>query len=705
MKYFTEYICHRKKIVGKRKKVDNNIYTFDIETTSYVVLDNKIYSGIEYDNFTEEEKEKCEKKACMYEWTFSINDDVFYGRKWEEFIFFLREIENVVPEKKIIFVHNLAFEFQFFKSYFNFDDVMARKAHKVMKAILTDFNIEFRCSYFMSNCGLDRLAELYNLHIKKLKGDLDYTKLRHSETILTKKELEYCEHDCLVVYYYILEELKTYERVDRIPLTSTGHVRRELKEQVQFDNYYKSIVNTAISINPHIYNLLCQSFMGGFTHANYIYTDEIIKNVVSYDFTSSYPYVMISEKYPMTEFKKASIQRKEDMKKFFAYVFVVKFKNVKSRYFTSYISSSKCRNLKKAKYDNGRIIEAEEFEMTLTDIDFKLILDMYECEYEIVESYYSIYKYLPKKFINFILEKYVNKTQFKGVVGKELQYIKEKNKFNSLYGMTVTNTIKDKVEFKNENKEWFTTSLSNEEIEDALKEEKSKSFLCFSWGVWVTAYARNNLLRNVIQLDDYAIYCDTDSIKLKEGFNQEVIENYNKSVEEKIKKVSDELSIPYEKYAPLDKKEKSHLLGVFDEDAKYLEFITQGAKKYAFIEEIPIENINENLKVLEIDNNKKVAKCMGITVAGVPKKGVNCLNSLEDFKDNLVFDFKNTNKNLLFYTENQEEIIMTDYKGKKAKVTDKSGCCLLPNTYNLKKSLDYAELISDNSSNRAIYKE
>ena len=48
---------------------------------------------------------------------------------------------------------------------------------------------------------------------------------------------------------------------------------------------------------------------------------------------------------------------------------------------------------------------------------------------------------------------------------------------------------------------------------------------------------------------------------------------------------------------------------------------------------------------------------------------------------------------------------MTDYKGKKAIVKDKSGCSLIPTTYVLGRSLEYASLISDNSSKRAIYKE
>ena len=53
MQYYTNYVSHEKKIVGKRKKVDNTVFSFDIETTSYIILNNKIFSGVEYDNFTE----------------------------------------------------------------------------------------------------------------------------------------------------------------------------------------------------------------------------------------------------------------------------------------------------------------------------------------------------------------------------------------------------------------------------------------------------------------------------------------------------------------------------------------------------------------------------------------------------------------------------------------------------------------------------
>lgn len=90
---------------------------------------------------------------------------------------------------------------------------------------------------------------------------------------------------------------------------------------------------------------------------------------------------------------------------------------------------------------------------------------------------------------------------------------------------------------------------------------------------------------------------------------------------------------------------------------------------------------------------------------GVPKEGAKELKRIEDFRDDLVFHYENTNKQLLFYIENQKPINMVDYQGKELIVNDISGCGLFPCTYVLGKALEYSELLTDNSSKRARYKE
>lgn len=689
MLFYKDYVKHDSYILGnKSKKVDNNIYSFDIETTSYLKLNGIIYDANSYENFNEKEKELCEFYSIMYIWMLSINETVYYGRTWNELKEFLAKIDENIPEKKILFIHNLSYEFQFLRSQFEFTNVFARTQRKVMKCKFSDYNFELHCTYMMTNLSLDKLATTYNLDVKKLVGNLDYNKLRSPITQLTEEEMAYCENDCLVIYEYIKVELLTYIRVDKIPVTLTGKVRNELKALVYKNYTYRRKIRKAINTDPHIYNLLQEAFQGGYTHASWVYVDRIINDVDSYDFTSSYPYVMTCFKYPTSEFIKSKVKRKEDMFNLYAYLLVVKFTNVESKYYNNIISYSKCRSIKNGKYDNGRVIKADEIVITLTDIDFKLILDFYNCDYEILESYESLYGYLPDLFINFILDKYVKKTELKNVEGRETEYAIQKSLFNSIYGMTVTNTIRDEVSYDNV-KGWGNRILTNEEIIKMLEDEKKKAFLSFSTGVWVTAYARYNLLSNLRKLDKWEIYADTDSLKLCKGYDKGVILDYNKNVKERIKYISQILNIPLNKYSPKDIKGKKHLLGVFECETKegnkytYEKFITQGAKKYAVME------------------NGKIK----ITVAGVPKRGAKALKSLEDFKDDFEFKSSDTNKQTLIYIDEQQKNNMIDYEGNIYVNEDKTGCCLIPCSYILGKAIDYANLITDESSRKAIYKE
>jgi len=114
----------------------------------------------------------------------------------------------------------------------------------------------------MSNCALKYLPKLFGLPVEKKVGDLDYSLLRNSKTELTAEELGYCENDCLVVYYYIKKELEDYQRINKIPLTSTGHVRRELQELTRTNWKYRKKVYKAINTDAHVYNMLLDAFQG-----------------------------------------------------------------------------------------------------------------------------------------------------------------------------------------------------------------------------------------------------------------------------------------------------------------------------------------------------------------------------------------------------------------------------------------------------------
>ena len=321
MEYWKKYFGHKVQLIGKRYKFDNTIYTFDIETTSYLILDGEQIPAIEYLNLPKNKQDRCIFQSQMYIWMFGINEKIYYGRTWDELKEFLIRIDFFTNNCiKYVYVHNLPFEFQFLRNSFDFKNVFARKSRKPIMFSLVDYNFRFRCSLSMSNCSLEKLADVYNLPIKKLSGNLDYYKIRNSKTILNEKELSYCENDCLVVYEYIKKELLIYGNLKNIPLTSTGHVRKELKEKIQANYKYKWKVKRSINVDGHVYNLLLDAFQGGYTHANWIYSDSIIKNVKSFDFNSSYPYVMVTEKFPSSEFKKCKIKNINQVLPCFAYL-------------------------------------------------------------------------------------------------------------------------------------------------------------------------------------------------------------------------------------------------------------------------------------------------------------------------------------------------------------------------------------------------
>lgn len=250
------------EIIGNKNKYINAIFTFDIETSSIIILNDKVYPAIIYKDLSEKDKEKAKPYGFMYIWQLGINETVYYGRTWDELKNFLEIIEKYTGGyKKYFFIHNASFEFQFLKGVFGFEKVMARNVRHVMSACFSAYNIEIHCTYYMSNVSLKKLAEVYHLPVQKKSGDLDYSKIRTFSTPLTEKELSYCEYDCLVIYHYILFELEKYEKLSKIPATYTGHVRKEFRNLISNDFKYKSLVRKAINTDPHIYNLLVQAFM------------------------------------------------------------------------------------------------------------------------------------------------------------------------------------------------------------------------------------------------------------------------------------------------------------------------------------------------------------------------------------------------------------------------------------------------------------
>lgn len=560
----------------------------------------------------------------MYAWVLGLNGRCIRGRTWGELLSNLDYIAGTLKlslnKRLIIYIHNLGYEFQWLRKYFKWNKVFSVDSRKPLYAITTS-GIEFRCSMLLSGFSLEKLGEnLTKYKVSKAVGDLDYSLMRHSRTPLTEKEWGYVLNDGLVVMAHIQEEIERLGDITKIPLTKTGYVRELCKENcLQGDNRfdYSRLIRT-LKLTTETYQQLKRAYTGGFTHANANYVDRLLKDVHSFDFTSSYPAVMVAEKYPMSPPKKIELKDEKDFitkLKTYCCMFDVKFNNIRSKVsYENYISISRCTTAEHYIVNNGRVVEAELIKITLTEQDFFIISALYEWDSIEVSNFHIFYKdYLPKDFVLTILQLYKDKTELKDVPEKIVEYLVSKGMVNALYGMCVTDICKDETIYDGD---WSTTKADIDKLIEKYNKNPQR-FLYYAWGVWVTAYARRNLFSGIIEFKEDYIYSDTDSLKV---FNiekhKEYIDRYNKNILEKIKKCLKTYDIPLSMAVPKTIKGVEKPLGVWDYEGKYDRFKTLGAKRYMVEKKGEIE----------------------ITIAGVNKKAGKrylkhtCKNNTDIFK-------------------------------------------------------------------------
>lgn len=679
-------------------KICNMIITFDTETSLINV------NGQWFDKSDEK------NKIVAYNYIQMINIDghVYYTRYLKDMAIIFDVLENTAKNNKcnlIVYVHNLGFDFEFIRQYLNcitfknnrsrHFDVFARTAHKPMK--IEWGNITFKCSYVLSNMSLEMCAKVENLAVKKQVGKLDYNKIRHSETILTDDELLYCEYDVIVLYEYIKKKI-TEEKghLRKIPLTATSYVRRALLSEY---GKKRALVHKRTELkqeNFEVFKLLRQAYTGGYCYGNPVNSRKICENVTSLDFTSSYPAVCLRKKFPVGVFKKSDGTQRE-MKTLIktdgvASVFHIIFQGVKSKTPICTLSKSKCNIHSLSYYDNtalecknkemwkysecnGKISRCWIVDTVFTDVDLK-IFDLYYTyeKYCICELYTTHYGYLDDCFRLSILKAYKTKTELKGLTDTAENLTKYNNSkafINSLYGCCCFNIMNDKVVFDETTENvWNTAKKSIDDYKEYY--EKDTTILPYQYGVWITAWARYELLTSIAYIKPrHFIYSDTDSIKLmcyddvqidKKGNNftyRERIEKINNRIVAETLQAFENSDIDLNTYPinPLDKKGNSHYIGIFTYEGQCRYFKTLGAKRYLNTE------FKNNLSESDIIDK------FFITCAGVDKNKTsdyftqkysdtkNLQETFDIFDDDMQLNAEICGRNVHYYTK----IEMSDY--------------------------------------------
>ena len=580
----------------REKKIKNLIITFDIETSRIEAIEQSI----------------------MYHWQCCVMKDLnnYYvccGRKWETWLKFTDKLLSQYPEdeKIIIWVHNLSYEFNWLKSFYDLkpSDVFATDRRKVL--YFKAGRLEYRCSYIHSNMSLAEYTRKYNVPHPKL-DDFEYTAMRWPWSKIKPREREYMINDVLGLAEALYIEMSfDGDNLLTVPRTSTGYVRRECKRALHdFRPTLKEILP-----DVDIYLLLRELFRGGDTHANRLIAGEIITGVKSRDESSAYPSAQMNDLFPMGAWNKLTKESNENFDDLIfkykrAVIFRARFYNIRLRdphWPAPYLTKDKSRRIQNGWFDNGRILAADFLETSLCDIDFKIICQTYDFDdFEPFDVYYTKYGKLPKKLREVIAGLFKDKTELKGVNGQEIYYMKQKNKLNAVYGITCQDIGKAEIKFINNE---FVIPEYN--VEDIISKANKKAFMSYAWGCYTTAWSRFHLFQGqkMVYKTPGAVLCywDTDSIKHTGDVDWE---KYNRKMRKKSEKNG---------ATAADRFGVVHYMGEFEDetgDKPYTKFCTLGAKKYVY----------------ERDGE------LYITIAGVNKrKGAEELGSVENFKPGFVF--------------------------------------------------------------------
>ena len=662
---------------GGRRNVKNLLCAFDVETSK---LPN-------------------EEHSILYHWQMQMGFDLptIWGRElWEVRAFFDRIAEQLKPcDVLLVFVHNLSYEFHFLRGVFpelRSDDVFSLSPRKPVKVKLYDGRIELRCSYILTNMSLKEwTTKMEVAHKKEDSERYDHRKTRYPWDPLTAEELKYCRNDVLGLIEALQKQLELYgDTLHGIPLTSTGYIRRMVKRCMKQWSYRGL---QKVQPSEDVYVALREAFRGGDTHANRYFAGQILNNVGSMDRSSSYPDVIVNRQFPMGELTRLQNATVRDLERLVRNGRAVLVRLVfydlrlKDDYDPApYISHSKTRGIpaRRCILDNGRIIQAPHAEMTITDVDYKIIAAQYKWKRAVVlDLWNTYYGFLPDILRRLVIDLYNDKTRLKGVDGQEVFYNKQKALLNSIYGLMAYDVCKptivynDDLDAEPDADPWDLPSdvdrkrdlfyVREGDIAELLAKAKRNPATGYQWGIWVCALAREELRRAITAAGDNFVYCDTDSIKYVGNLN---LDDYNA---EKVRNSTDNGA-----YAD-DPAGNRHYMGVFESEGRYERFVTFGAKKYAY-------------EAWETD--KKTGELVlktHITIAGVSKKkGADELvaaGGLDALK--IGFLFRNAGGTESIYNDRPAGMRVID--GHELYIYP--NVCIVDSTYTLGLSDDYSALV------------
>ena len=368
------------------------------------------------------------------------------------------------------------------------------------------------------NMSIENSATMYDLPVKK--GHIDYDMYRSEDWQPTKDEIEYIHNDTEIDMRTIQINMK----MGGVKFTQAGNARYLLKKSMGKKNYEIYFPKLDEETDKYIR----KAYRGGYVFCNPKYVDKVIYNMVSLDKNSMYPAQMLHEPMPilLPEFYTGKYDNKNS-KRFPLYIqhirasFELKKGGIptvakKSGFLSSpdlYISSS-----------NGYL-----YDLYLSNPDLELFFmnyDVHDIEYidgymfqsnQGIEITEEQAKNMTKREIidedgkGSIFYDYIHQWRLGKEYHKGAQRDYDKRMQNAAYGTFGSNPMRgQRIPYINEK---GIISFHNTE----KKYKDVGGYIPIA--VFVTAWARYNLIKHIVKHIDDFVYCDTDSLYMLDRVN------------------------------------------------------------------------------------------------------------------------------------------------------------------------------------------
>lgn len=424
---------------GESPDYYNAIITFDTETSK----------ATHYEKQPNGESIEMVDGVWLYQWAVNFDGEIVAGRTAQSLIAFLKAVYDFynldAKHRLVCFCHNLAFDSTFlnnglWKAFDGKVKIFATGQRRPVR-ITCGKGLELRCSYKLVNKSLEAWCEDVQPAHKKMVGEVDYGIIRTPCCKLTSSDWDYMIND-VVCQRECLQDLMMNEKLRTVPMTSTGFVRRAMRNASKKDSHWHQRFLDCIPCAEQ-YILLNRAFVGGYTHCN-SFALGIWHDVQSFDAASMYPAILATESFPLGKWRWREIWTLEALDRLCEdpYVCVcceIYFDHIRLKdtfTWNPYLSSAKTDIKGKCLMDNGKIVSADSLRIVLTEIDYKIVMEQYDFDWcAIIQVMECPKKKMPVWFLDAMRKWYADKTLLKGVetIADKRRYQEAKQRLNAIY--------------------------------------------------------------------------------------------------------------------------------------------------------------------------------------------------------------------------------------------------------------------------------